>query len=63
MEKSEKATTKKVVAQSKIELPDTLEIEVVGTGKSSFIKKDKVLTIHRNLAEKLIKKGSVKLKQ
>lgn len=36
-------------------------IKVVGTGNSPHIKKDVILTMHKNVAEKLLKKGSVKM--
>jgi len=36
-------------------------VKVVGTGKSPHIKNGVILTMHRNVALKLIKKGSVKM--
>lgn len=44
-------------------LPATHEITVIGTGNSIFIKEGKEFVVSRNVAEKLIKKGSVILKQ
>lgn len=61
-ELNKKGAGDKPAPSKKVELPNTLMVTVVGTGKSLFIKKDKELTMHRNVAEKLIKKGTVKLK-
>lgn len=54
---------KKIIDSEPVEMPATIMVEVVATENSEHLKAGKSYTMHRNVAEKLIKKGFVTLKK
>lgn len=54
---------KKIINSEPVEMPATIMVDVVATESSAYLKAGKAYTMHRNVAEKLIKKGFVTLKQ